>query len=107
MADTLGSLMASLMPTRTVAKCPKCDGRLIATVTLYANVPVYVETSGIDKSKRALYGGKIVETKAALAAQASENYEDVPVDVRDDLCCERFNVDGGCDYWTCAIKLET
>ena len=86
-----------------LARCPKCGGRLLASVSVYPHTAVVIREWG-DGTRHAMHHHKIVETKTTLDDEAAENYG--RVDEREDLYCERFNRDGGCDYWCHVLDLE-
>jgi hypothetical protein len=106
MARSFAEVMAELMPTREPAKCPKCGGRILAGVTIYADMPVVIVSSlGV---KRAEVTGKLIQTKAQLQDQVDRAYVGSRIEVRDDLYCEHYDIgEEGCDFWTHAVELES
>lgn len=104
----LGELIAGYQPRIEAAKCPKCGGRLTASVTVYCTVPVAVQKWRLPYPQaRARYGKPVLDSMRDIEAQVADNYGGGEVDERDDLYCENYDVDGGCDFVTNPVDLES
>jgi DNA-directed RNA polymerase subunit RPC12/RpoP len=89
----IGSMFAEIYPEEKIARCPKCNGRLLAHVTVYLNVPVRVKHWKRDNQTRTEYAAAdFVETRKEVQRLIAEEYNEAETDERDEFQCEQ------CDY---------
>jgi hypothetical protein len=108
MAESLGQILAGVMPRPFEPRCPKCGARLVVRVTVHPQVYVGGEVTMFPTPDvRVNTTGKLVETKAQIADDVEA------IDDRDEIYCERFSFERrwegtgpGCDFWTHPAELE-
>jgi len=96
----IGEMIADLYPEESIARCPKCGGKLLASVRLTVHVPIRVKRWK-DGNMHTDYTGDMIETRKALVADLKAEYAGAETDERDEFYCENYDMrpGDGCDYW--------
>lgn len=112
----LGRLLGGLFPEELPARCPRCGGRLLTSIAVYAHVPVKLRiwAGGLHgaPTAHAEHTGRLVETKASLQEQAASDFG--RIEEREELYCEHYRpqIEPGarearrCDYWISTADFE-